>query len=416
MWWRRALSLAAALIIPVLPVWWPVPAEAAAPAPLIVYTYDVRGLGNRSDLASFATQAAETYADPRGWNLGGSIAFRRVSAGGQFTLWLAAASQVPSFGGACDSAWSCEMGRNVVINESRWLGASQMWVQSGRSLRDYRHMVINHETGHWLGLNHHFCGGAGQLAPVMQQQSISLQGCRPNPWPLSWERRQVAASRGVPILSGVPIGHLDMLSAGPLDTLRVRGWALAMTTTSPLPISVYIDAHLYALTANLPRPDVARVYPKYGENHGFAATLKAPSGRHRVCIFAVNPAQNLRTDLGCRDLAFGGSPIGRITVVSAVAGSSGTSTPTSLTVAGWALDPDVTLPVRVHVYVDGVGLSVLAAAYRSDVAAAFPAYGGQHGFTATFGVNPGTHTVCAFALNLAGSGGTTVLGCRSVTT
>ena len=92
----------------------------AAAAPQIVYTYQVRGLGNSSSLESFAAAAASTYADRLGWNLGGSIAFRRVASGGNFTLWLAAASRVPSFGWPCDSTYSCRVGRNVVVNETRW--------------------------------------------------------------------------------------------------------------------------------------------------------------------------------------------------------------------------------------------------------------------------------------------------------
>ena len=58
-------------------------------------------------------------------------------------------------------------------------------------MRDYRHMVVNHEMGHWLGSGHQYCGGIGQPAPVMQQQSIDLQGCAFNPWPLDWELGQI---------------------------------------------------------------------------------------------------------------------------------------------------------------------------------------------------------------------------------
>ena len=206
-----------------------VPAGAATPA--IIYTYQVRGLANRSGLTAFAANVAASYADNRGWNLGGSIAFRQVSSGGQFTVWLAAAGRVPDFGSVCDSSYSCTVGSNVIINESRWLSASPSWTAGHGSLPDYRHMVVNHETGHWLGFGHSFCAGPGQAAPVMQQQSISLQGCRPNPWPLASERARLAASRGVPILTGYPIGSLDPVTAG-LAQLRIRGWLIDPDTAA----------------------------------------------------------------------------------------------------------------------------------------------------------------------------------------
>jgi hypothetical protein len=159
-----------------------VPVARAETAQPLVYEYSVRGKGNASDLEEFAA-AAETYADPRGWNLGGSVRFERVPSGGDFTLWLAADSQMATFGGACGVTWSCRNGGNVVINEDRWLGASPAWTEAGGSLRDYRHMVVNHETGHWLGFGHATCASPGSVATVMQQQSMDLQGCTPNPWP-----------------------------------------------------------------------------------------------------------------------------------------------------------------------------------------------------------------------------------------
>ncbi len=50
-------------------------------------------------------------------------------------------------------------------------------------------MVVNHETGHWLGKGHARCPGKGRLAPVMMQQSKGTHGCRFNPWPTAAELR-----------------------------------------------------------------------------------------------------------------------------------------------------------------------------------------------------------------------------------
>ena len=112
-----------------------------------------------------------------------------MARGGSFTLVLSEASQVPTFSPVCSAQWSCRVGRFVIINQTRWRNASPMWNQAHRALRDYRHMVVNHETGHWLGWGHRSCPGRGAAAPVMQQQSKGLEGCRANPWPTPAERR-----------------------------------------------------------------------------------------------------------------------------------------------------------------------------------------------------------------------------------
>lgn len=157
-----------------------------------VVTYSVRTRGSvTADLSTFRRLAQQTYDDPRGWRAMG-IRFERVSSGGDFTLWLSQASKVPSFSSACSTTYSCRVGRNVVINETRWQRATPTWDDRRGTLRDYRHMVVNHETGHWLGRGHATCGGKGQKAPVMQQQSKGLQGCSINPWP---KRNELHAPR-----------------------------------------------------------------------------------------------------------------------------------------------------------------------------------------------------------------------------
>lgn len=150
-------------------------------------TYDVTTRGSvTADLSQFKAYANETLNSSLGWSRLG-VRFNEVASGGQFTLVLSEASEVPSFSTGCSADYSCNVGRYVIINQDRWLGATPAWNNAGGDLRNYQHMVINHETGHWLGHGHENCPAAGQAAAVMQQQSISLQGCKFNPWPLDSE-------------------------------------------------------------------------------------------------------------------------------------------------------------------------------------------------------------------------------------
>jgi hypothetical protein len=153
----------------------------------VTYQVETRGAIS-ADLATFRRQAQATFDDPRGWR-GSGVRFVPVAAGGAFSLVLSEASQVPTFSSGCSRDWSCRVGRYVIINQTRWQQASPMWNRIGRTVRDYRHMVVNHETGHWLGHGHRGCPGQGAVAPVMMQQSKGLAGCRANPWPTAPERR-----------------------------------------------------------------------------------------------------------------------------------------------------------------------------------------------------------------------------------
>jgi Protein of unknown function (DUF3152) len=160
------------------------------------YTYRIRTVGAiSSDVKLFRERVAQTLADSRGWSAA-DIAFRAVpdsdtASRTDFTIWLAEPTKVPTFGRPCTAMWSCRVGNDVVINDERWRLSSPAWLTAGLALRDYEHMVVNHEVGHWLGFGHSRCSGPGKLAPVMQQQSISLEGCTFNPWPLATERATI---------------------------------------------------------------------------------------------------------------------------------------------------------------------------------------------------------------------------------
>jgi hypothetical protein len=205
---RRLLpaALAVLAVVAALLVASPGPASAGPGFPAgesasRTFTYEVRTRGTvYADVDVFKRVAAQTLNDRRGWSLGGSLRFREVASGGSFTLWLAAPSELPKFSSICSSQYSCRVGRNVVINDARWRTGTSVWPD----VREYRHYVINHELGHWLGRGHAGCPGAGGLAPVMQQQSIGLQGCRTNTWPLASEKSAVASTWGVSVRSSRP--------------------------------------------------------------------------------------------------------------------------------------------------------------------------------------------------------------------
>lgn len=166
------------------------------PSRVFTYCVGVEGIGE-SYLSGLKLQLRKTFSDPRGWSMKGSIEFQEVTTGCEFTVWLAASSSVPTFSGACDTVWSCRVGPHVIINFDRWQNASPAWKDYGGTVEDYRHMVINHETGHWLGFEHQGCAAVGQKAPVMQQQSINLGGCTFNPWPTAAELQTLRSGLGI---------------------------------------------------------------------------------------------------------------------------------------------------------------------------------------------------------------------------
>lgn len=161
-------------------------ASTASSAREVTYTVATKGTVS-ADFNEFKSQVNQTLNSPEGWSRLG-VRFVRVDTNGQFAIWLSEAEQVPSFSpSGCDAEVSCTVGNNVIINETRWVNGADSWNGASGSLRDYRHMVVNHETGHWLGHGHEYCSGAGQPASVMQQQTLDMQGCTPNPWPLQHE-------------------------------------------------------------------------------------------------------------------------------------------------------------------------------------------------------------------------------------
>ncbi|MFJ4902250.1 DUF3152 domain-containing protein [Streptomyces sp. NPDC088727] len=170
-----------------------VPGAAKAPGKGHTYVYRIdveKGLG--LDSALFAEAVQKTLNDERSWAHDGAMTFERISTGDpDFVITLASPGTTGVWceksgldttvdNVSCDSAAT----ERVMINAYRWAQGSSTFGPD--KLYSYRQMLINHEVGHRLGHNHVSCRTPGTLAPVMQQQTKSLDidniKCRPNAW------------------------------------------------------------------------------------------------------------------------------------------------------------------------------------------------------------------------------------------
>ncbi|MGY4644147.1 fibronectin type III domain-containing protein [Cellulomonas sp. URHB0016] len=216
--------------------------------------------------------------------------------------------------------------------------------------------------------------------------------------------------RTVSVVNRTPVGNYESLTAAG-STVTLSGWALDPDTTGPIDVHLYVDGGWGgALRTTGVRNDVAAAYPGTGNQHGFSTSFTAGTGTHQVCAYAIDPAiPTVNQPLGCRTVTVTNKlPLGNLEALTA-AGST-------LTFSGWALDPDTTGPIDVHLYVDGGwGGALRTTGVRNDVAAAYPGTGNQHGFSTSFTAGTGTHQVCAYAIDPAIPTVNQPLGCRTVT-
>ncbi|MDP9798695.1 hypothetical protein J2S43_007207 [Catenuloplanes nepalensis] len=171
---------------------------------LITYRVEVERGVDWGDLPKvmtddFAARIEEVLEHPQSWPAsadhpvtepehgvhGASWRFQRVS-GPQYKVRIRLASPATvdavcrQVGLDTEGKYSCKTGNIIMINLRRWLQGSGV-----ASVDDYPEAVINHEMGHYLGFDHQGCSGPGELAPIMMQQSIDLDGCEPNLYPFT---------------------------------------------------------------------------------------------------------------------------------------------------------------------------------------------------------------------------------------
>ncbi|WP_257162225.1 DUF3152 domain-containing protein [Corynebacterium cystitidis] len=155
---------------------------------------------------AFAALVDATLSDPRGWTNDPRYRFEHVGPEDDPDMHIQLTSvgtTAHMCGADLEMETSCRTtvggGNTVVVNEARWVrGATPFQGDVGA----YRQYLVNHEVGHGLGYAlHEPCGRDGALAPIMMQQTLSLNNgelyaidptevypdnsdtCRANPWP-----------------------------------------------------------------------------------------------------------------------------------------------------------------------------------------------------------------------------------------
>ncbi len=205
---------------------------------------------------------------------------------------------------------------------------------------------------------------------------------------------------------GSPVGGVDAIESR-ADRVVVRGWAVDPDTTLPAVMHFYVDGTFdSAVLADRERSDL----PFGIRNGGFVGAMLLSPGPHEIKVFALDRVGGNRvTLLGVYSVdPRSGSPFGALQDVSANG--------SVLTVQGWAIDPDTTRAIGVHVYVDGVYAGGgRADRTRDNVGRRFPAYGPDHGFRFDLDLAPGQHEVCVYAIDKAGDHAPNVMGCTQVT-
>ncbi len=155
--------------------------EVAGDGTLLRYLVEVEE-GLPGDPADFAAAVEQVLSDPRSWTHDGALALQRVDEGPvDFRVTLASPETVDQQCAPLQTNGyvSCFSGERAMINQNRWVSGVPHFEGD---LETYRTYVINHEVGHALGYGHVDCPAPGEPAPVMQQQTFSLQGCEANGW------------------------------------------------------------------------------------------------------------------------------------------------------------------------------------------------------------------------------------------
>ncbi len=135
------------------------------------------------DPSAFAQEVSTVLSAPRSWGSNGGFSVERVNSNqASFKVVLASPQTTDELCSPLQTngIFSCAQGSATILNAMRWMEGADAY---GDDLEAYRIYMINHEVGHVFGHGHVECTAAGELAPVMVQQTKGVGSCEPNPWP-----------------------------------------------------------------------------------------------------------------------------------------------------------------------------------------------------------------------------------------
>jgi hypothetical protein len=216
-----------------------------------------------------------------------------------------------------------------------------------------------------------------------------------------WETGDIAG-----VGEAKPIGRMT-LGNEKSGVVRVNGWALDPNVYKRVNVRIMVDGK----TRWRGRTDKLMDEPHWlhwlhGRKRSFSRDVWVGPGTHTVCAKAFEPGTGRSRLVGCKQITIDGSPQGSF-------GAPGTPG-NNINVFGWAVEPEGGTTM-VRIVIDGAIAGVIPAdGYKEALGIRFPRQGPNHGFSHSFPANPGTHTVCATAIN-RGVGSNKSLGCHTVT-
>ncbi|RWZ46364.1 hypothetical protein ELQ90_15040 [Labedella phragmitis] len=141
-------------------------------------------------------------------------------------------------------------------------------------------------------------GFSKRVAATPGQHSVCVYGINVK----AGKNAQFKACRVVVVPGGVPDGRINSVTPT-TGGATVTGWAIDFDTASPIDVHLYVDGKMTASTfANVNRPDVGAVYPKWGAAHGFSAVLPMSKGTHEVCAYGINVGAGKNWKLACKSV------------------------------------------------------------------------------------------------------------------